>query len=96
MINYPRRGGVLIVLDLNQLGRLAGEVIQLIGKLEGRGVGFGAPNVSSDTMTPMGRTFLHIQAAFAEVERNVIQQRVKEGIAAPPPVPAVARLAGRA
>ena len=30
----------------------------------------------------MGRAFLQIQAAFAEMERNVIRQRVKEGIAA--------------
>ena len=30
----------------------------------------------------MGRAFLQIQAAFAEMERNVIRQRVKEGLAA--------------
>ena len=30
----------------------------------------------------MGWAFLQIQAAFAEMERNVIRQRVKEGIAA--------------
>lgn len=30
----------------------------------------------------MGRAFLQIQAAFAEMERNVIRQRVKEGIVA--------------
>lgn len=51
-------------------------------ELEGRGVGFRALNASFDTTTPMGRAFLQIQAAFAEMERNVIRQRVKEGIAA--------------
>ena len=35
-----------------------------------------------DTTTPAGRAFLQIQAAFAEMERNLIRQRVKEGIAA--------------
>ena len=35
-----------------------------------------------DTTTPAGRAFLQIQAAFAEMERNIIRQRVKEGIAA--------------
>ena len=31
-----------------------------------------------DTTTPAGRAFLQIQAAFAEMERNVIRQRVRE------------------
>ncbi len=31
---------------------------------------------------PQGRAFLQIQAAFAEMERNVIRQRVREGLAA--------------
>jgi len=33
---------VLIVLDLDRLGRLAGELIRLVDELEGRGVGVGA------------------------------------------------------
>ena len=35
-----------------------------------------------DKTTPAGRAFLQIQAAFAEMERNLIRQRVKEGILA--------------
>jgi DNA invertase Pin-like site-specific DNA recombinase len=81
-LDYLRRGDVLVVLDLDRLGRLAGELIRLVDELEGRGVGFRALNASFDTTTPMGRAFLQIQAAFAEMERNVIRQRVKEGIAA--------------
>ena len=34
------------------------------------------------TTTPAGRAFLQIQAAFAEMERNVIRQRVLEGMRA--------------
>jgi DNA invertase Pin-like site-specific DNA recombinase len=81
-LNYLREGDVLVVLDLDRLGRLAGELIRLVDELEGRGVGFRALNTSFDTTTPVGRAFLQIQAAFAEMERNVIRQRVKEGIAA--------------
>jgi DNA invertase Pin-like site-specific DNA recombinase len=80
--DYLRRDDVLVVLDLDRLGRLAGELIRLVDELEARGVGFRALNASFDTTTPMGRAFLQIQAAFAEMERNVIRQRVKEGIAA--------------
>ena len=81
-LDYLRRGDVLVVLDLDRLGRLAGELIRLVDGLEACGVGFRALNASFDTTTPMGRAFLQIQAAFAEMERNVIRQRVKEGIAA--------------
>jgi len=81
-LDYLRRGDVLVVLDLDRLGRLAGELIRLVDELEGRGVGFRALNASFDTTTPMGRAFLQIQATFAEMERNVIRQRVKEGVAA--------------
>ena len=35
-----------------------------------------------DTTTPTGRAFLQIQAAFAEMERNVIRQRVLEDVRA--------------
>ena len=81
-LDYLRKGNVLVVLDLDRLGRLASELIRLVDELEGRGVGFRALNADFDTTTPMGRAFLQIQAAFAEMERNVIRQRVREGVAA--------------
>ncbi len=81
-LDYLRKSDVLVVLDLDCLGRLAGESIRLMDALEARNVGFRALNASFDTTTPMGRAFLQIQAAFVEMERNVIRQRVKEGIAA--------------
>ena len=81
-LDYLRRGDVLVVLDLDRLGRRAGELIALVDKLESRGVGFRALNSPMDTTTPAGRAFLQIQAAFAEMERNVIRQRIREGITA--------------
>lgn len=81
-LDFLRRGDVLVVLDLDRLGRLAGELIALIDGLEARGIGFRALNAPMDTTTPAGRAFLQIQAAFAEMERNLIRQRVTEGLAA--------------
>ena len=81
-LDHLRDDDVLVVLDLDRLGRLAGELIGLIDELEKRGVAFKAINSPMDTTTPAGRAFLQIQAAFAEMERNVIRQRIKEGIAA--------------
>ena len=81
-LDYLRKGDVLIVLDLDRLGRLATELVALIDALAERGVAFRALNSPMDTTTPQGRAFLQIQAAFAEMERNVIRQRVREGLKA--------------
>lgn len=81
-LDYLRAKDTLVVLDLDRLGRLAGELIRLVDDLQERGVAFRALNASFDTSTPAGRAFLQIQAAFAEMERNVIKQRVREGVAA--------------
>jgi DNA invertase Pin-like site-specific DNA recombinase len=82
-LDYLRHGDVLVVLDLDRLGRRAGELIRLVDELESRGVGSRALNAAFDTTTPpAGRAFLQIQAAFAEMERNLIRQRIAEGIAA--------------
>lgn len=81
-LDHLRKGDVLVVLDLDRLGRLAAELVGLIDELAGRGVAFKALNSPMDTTTPAGRAFLQIQAAFAEMERNVIRQRVREGLAA--------------
>lgn len=81
-LDWLRAGDVLVVLDLDRLGRLASELVQLIDTLAARQIGFRALNSPMDTTTPQGRAFLQIQAAFAEMERNVIRQRVREGLAA--------------
>jgi DNA invertase Pin-like site-specific DNA recombinase len=81
-LDHLRTGDVLVVLDLDRLGRRARDLIGLIEDLERRGIAFKALNSPMDTTTPAGRAFLQIQAAFAEMERNLIRQRVKEGLAA--------------
>ena len=73
---------VLVVPDLDRLGRRAGELIALIDELDHRGVGFRALRSPMDTTAPAGRAFLQIQAAFAEMERNVIRQRIRVGVKA--------------
>ena len=81
-LGYLRAGDVLTVLDLDRLGRRARDLIGMIEDLENKGVAFKALNSPMDTTTPAGRAFLQIQAAFAEMERNLIRQRVNEGLTA--------------
>ena len=80
--DYLRQDDVLVVLDPDRLGRRAGELITLIDELDQRGIGFRALNSPMDTTTPTGRAFLRIQTAFAEMERKLIRQRVRENVKA--------------
>jgi DNA invertase Pin-like site-specific DNA recombinase len=81
-LDAVRRGDVLVVAQLHHLGRRVEELIDFVDELKGRGVGFRALDTLFDTTTPTGDAFLQIHAEFAEMERNVIRQRISEGLAA--------------
>ena len=50
-LNYLRKGDVVVVLDLDRLGRLASDLIKLIDELAENGIGFKAINSPMDTTT---------------------------------------------
>jgi DNA invertase Pin-like site-specific DNA recombinase len=77
-----RRGDILVVPQLDHLGRRAEELIRLVGELQGRDVGFRALDTLFDTTTPTGGAFLQIHAAIVEMDRRLIRQRISEGLAA--------------
>ena len=49
---------MLVVLDLDRLGRLASDLIKLIDELAEKDIGFKVINSPMDTTTPAGRAFL--------------------------------------
>lgn len=81
-IRQCRRGDTLVVWKLDRFGRSLLDILQLMQQLERDGVGFRSLNDQIDTTTPAGRVMLAMLGAFAQFERDVIQQRVKEGVAA--------------
>ena len=81
-LDYRRRGDSLVEFDLDRVGRRAGEFITLIDELRERDIGFPAFSSLMDTTTPAGHAIVQIQTTFAEMERNVIRQRVREGVKA--------------
>jgi DNA invertase Pin-like site-specific DNA recombinase len=81
-LDVVRRGDVLVVSQLHHLGRGVEELIHFVDELKGRGVGFCARDTLFDTTTPTGDAFLQIHMEFVEMERNVIRQRISEGLAA--------------
>ncbi|CAA9453517.1 MAG: Phage integrase, site-specific serine recombinase [uncultured Rubrobacteraceae bacterium] len=78
--DWCREGDVLVVARLDRLGRSLRELIDLVGELEGRGVGFRSLKESLDTTTAGGRLIFHVFGALAEFEREIIRERTMAGL----------------
>ena len=57
-------------------------LIDTLGALQQREVGFRSLQESLDTTTPGGKLIFHIFGALAEFERDLIRQRTRAGLAA--------------
>ncbi|MFN8356316.1 MAG: recombinase family protein [Spirosomataceae bacterium] len=78
-----RSGDVLVIWNLDRLGRSLVDLVQTIEELTQRGVGLKTlTGLPVDTTTSHGKLFLQIAAAFAEFERNKIRERTLAGLSA--------------
>ncbi len=91
-LDYMRQGDTLVVWKLDRLGRSTKNLLTLISDIEARGIGFQSVTEALDTSTPQGRLFFTIASAFTQMERELIQERVMEGLKA---ARARGRLGGR-
>jgi len=73
---------VLAVWRLDRLGRSMPHLIETIGALEARGVGFRSLTEAIDTTTPGGRLIFHVFGALGQFERDLIRERTKAGLTA--------------
>ncbi|STS78700.1 DNA-invertase hin [Klebsiella pneumoniae] len=73
---------MLVVWKLDRLGRSVRDLITLVSELQARGVNFRSLTDSIDTSTPAGRFFFHVMSALAEMERELIVERTRAGLAA--------------
>ncbi len=78
--DYCRMGDILVVARLDRLGRSLRELIDLVGELEERGVGFRSLKKSLDTTTAGDRLIFHVFGALAEFEREIIRERTMAGL----------------
>ena len=81
-VKVMRPGDKLVVWRLDRLGRSTMGVLDAVKNMEEAGIELVSMSESIDTTTPMGRMFLTICAAFAQMERDLISERTKAGIAA--------------
>ena len=87
-LDMLRDGDTLVVWKLDRLGRSVKHLVDLVGQLGQRGVGFRSLTDAIDTGTPSGRFFFHVMASLAEMERELTVERTRAGLA-------VARQLGR-
>lgn len=70
----------ILVWKLDRLGRSLKHLLQLIEEFKNRKVAFLTLTEGFDTSTPQGEFFFHIAGAFAQFERQLIQERIRAGI----------------
>ena len=80
-MEYVRRGDTVIVESISRFARNTRDLLDLVEQLTVAGVEFVSKKEAIDTTTPSGKFMLTIFAAVAELERDSILQRQKEGIA---------------
>jgi DNA invertase Pin-like site-specific DNA recombinase len=77
-----RPGDVLVTWKLDRLGRSLAHLIDIIGRLGARDIGFRSLSETIDTTTAGGRLVFHMMGALAEFERALISERTRAGMAA--------------
>lgn len=82
MFRIMTKGDTLVVWKLDRLGRDLAGVLGVIKRLADEGIELISITERFDTSTPMGKAFMQISLVFAELERNMISERTKAGIAA--------------
>jgi putative DNA-invertase from lambdoid prophage Rac len=75
-----RRIDHLLVWKLDRAFRSTRKCLNTLQELEHRGVAFSCLTQDIETRTPTGRLLLTVLAAVAEFERELIRERVKEGM----------------
>lgn len=87
-LSHLRRGDTLVVWRLDRLGRTTHQLVNLLEEFEREGIRLRSLQDGIDPSTIMSKALLQIAAVFADMERNLLRERTKAGLA-------VARARGR-
>ena len=81
MMDFVRSGDIVVVESISRFARNTRDLLELVDQLVAKGVQFVSMKERIDTSTPSGKFMLTVFGAVAQLERDYILQRQKEGIA---------------
>lgn len=81
LLAFARRGDTVITESISRIARNTRDLLSITEQLKAKGVEFVSLKESLDTATPQGKFMLTVFGAMAELERESILQRQREGIA---------------
>jgi len=80
LMDKLRKGDIICVVRLDRLGRRMMKLVELINGFKEKGIEFVSLENNIDTTTPLGMVLFSMCAAFSEMERELIRERVKAGL----------------
>ena len=80
MMAFVRAGDTVVVESISRIARNTRDLLSIVSELTEKGVEFVSLKENIDTTTPQGRFILTVFGALAELERENILERQREGI----------------
>lgn len=80
MLSFCRKGDIVYTESISRIARNTKDLLEIVELLNSKGVVFISQKESIDTSNPQGKFMLTVFGAMAELERECILQRQKEGI----------------
>lgn len=80
MLDFIREGDTVYIESISRLARNIMDLLKIVETFKEKGVELVSLKEQIDTSTPQGKFLLSIFGAMAELERDTIKQRQKEGI----------------
>lgn len=81
MLDYAREGDTIHIHDFSRLARSTKDLLDIVEKLNHKGITLISNKENIDTSTPTGKLMLTMIGAINEFERTNLLERQKEGIA---------------
>ena len=80
-IGFARKGDEFIVKKIDRLARSVFDLLDIVKRLDAKGVTLRVLDGAIDTSTPTGRLHLNLLGSIAQFEREIMLERQREGIA---------------
>ena len=81
VIDRLREDDTLVIYDLSRLGRSFYQVMKLIDDFAKNNIGLVSIKENLDITTPMGRTMIRIMASFNQLQVELQNEKIRDGIA---------------